>query len=173
MYLGFVRLVLCRGGVYRDLWPKGLDLEDAFYRPLLLKWLPAILGAPARWLGENALLTPLCRAIASDSGELAGTLGENRVLSRVSRALVFAATFAGRLMESGTDALILLLRRTVLREEKVRDERSIARHPHTFRRATGLALSRVLDNFSFAMMMTCLGIILVVGTLVFTLSSMG
>ena len=173
VYLGFVRPVLCRDGAYRDLWPKGLDIEDAFYRPLLLKWLPDVLGAPARWLGENALLTPLCRAIASDSGELAGTMGENRVLSRVSRALVFVATFAGRLMESGTDALILLLRRTVLREERVRDERSIARHPHTLRRATGLALSRVLDNFSFAMMMTCLGIILIFGTLVFMLAAMG
>lgn len=173
VYLGFVRPVLCRDGAYRDLWPKGLDIEDAFYRPLLLKWLPDVLGAPARWLGENALLTPLCRAIASDSGELAGTMGENRVLSRVSHALVFVATFAGRLMESGTDALILLLRRTVLREERVRDERSIARHPHTLRRATGLALSRVLDNFSFAMMMTCLGIILIFGTLVFMLAAMG
>ena len=173
VYLGFVRPVLCKGGVYRDLWPKGLDIEEAFYRPLLLRWLPAVLGAPARWLGENVLLTPICRAIASDSGELAGALGKNRVLSRISRALVFVATFAGRLMESGTDALILLLRRTVLREERVRDGRSITRHPHTLRRATGLALSHVLDNFSFAMMMTCLGIILIFGTLVFMLTSMG
>ena len=145
VYLGFVRTALRNGGAYRDLRPAKLDLEDAVYRPLLLRVLPGGLGAVAAVFGENRVLRPLCRG------------------------LVFAASVIGRALDSGLDALILLLRRTLLREDRVRDGRRFSARAgwlRIFGRATGEALSHVLDNFSFAVMMTCAGILLVLFLLV-------
>ncbi len=42
IYLVLVRKVFIRKGVYRDLWPAKLNLEEGLYRPLLLKWLPFV-----------------------------------------------------------------------------------------------------------------------------------
>ena len=139
VYLAFVRPVLRRGGIYRALWPAWLDLEDSVYRPLLLKVLPTILGAPARLFGENMLLRPLCRG------------------------LVLTGSVAGRALDTGTDALILGLRRTLLREEPVRDGRSARRSGgiSILFRAVSAAFASVVDNFSFAMMIACAGIVLV------------
>lgn len=56
LYLYVVRrmLIAVEGGqpVYLDRWPKGLNLEDRVYRPLLLKVLPFLGGLVAR-LGES------------------------------------------------------------------------------------------------------------------------
>lgn len=135
VYLGFVRPVLRRSGIYRDLWPSWLDLEDALYRPLLLTWLPGVLSVPARLAGENLLLRPLCRG------------------------LVLMGSVAGRALDSGTDALLLALRKTVLRAAPSRDRAPAP--PHPLRQALGTALSSVTDNFSSAMMLSCAGIVLV------------
>ena len=139
VYLIFVRRVLCSDGRDRELWPRGLDLEDAVYRPVLLKLLPGLLGPVARLFGENLLLRPLC------SG------------------LVLAGSVIGRAMDRSRDGLVVLLRKTLFREERVRDGRRTfpPRRLQTLYHATGEAFSRVADNFSYAMMMTCLGIILI------------
>lgn len=49
VYLLLVRKVFIRGGVYRDLWPSKLNIEDGFYRPLLQKWLPFVGALCARF----------------------------------------------------------------------------------------------------------------------------
>lgn len=41
--------------------PEAFDLENALYRPLLLKWLPSFFGAVSAIFGENKVLIPLCR----------------------------------------------------------------------------------------------------------------
>ncbi len=139
VYLIFVHRVLCSDGRDRELWPRRLDLEDAVYRPVLLKLLPGLLGPVARLFGENLLLRPLC------SG------------------LVLAGSVIGRAMDRSLDGLVVLLRKTLFREERVRDgSRTFPpRRLQTLYHATGEAFSRVADNFSYAMMMTCLGIILI------------
>ena len=158
VYLGFIRAVLEKRG--DGCIPHGLDLEERVYRPLLLKWLPGILGVPARWLGENVLL---CRLPLTLPKVLAAAMGENTVLRGLSGVLVFIADVCSRALDSTMDALTMLLRRTLLREERVRDGRSLARvgRLRTLGRATSLVMSRALDNFSFAMMMTCAGVIFV------------
>ena len=136
--LCFVRPVLRRGGRDRSLWPKWLDLEESVYRPLLLHVLPAVLGAPARLFGENLVLTPICRG------------------------LVLAGSVFGRGLDRSTDGLILGLRRTLLREEPVRDGLKAGKEASASRRmAMRLAYSSVMDNFSFAMTIACFGIVLV------------
>ena len=119
LYLGFVRPVLEKGGVYRDRWPRRLDLEDSVYRPAL-------------------------------------------------RLLCLIGSVIGRALETALDALATALLRSVLREEKLRDAGSI-RRAGTLRalgQAASTALGRVRDNFSVAMMMTCVGVILIFGFLV-------
>ncbi|MBQ6539838.1 MAG: sodium:proton antiporter [Oscillospiraceae bacterium] len=54
--------------VYADRLPKWLDLEDKVYRPLLLKILPGCLGPLARVFGENKVLAPAGKFIASKLG---------------------------------------------------------------------------------------------------------
>lgn len=90
---------------------------------------------------------------------------ENVVLRRVCAGLLFAAAALARAMSDSTDALIVLLRRTVVREVKLRDEREAVRvgRVRALRRATASALDAF--NFSFALLMTCLGIILILGFL--------
>ena len=139
VYLVFIRRILCPAGLDRNLWPRRVDLEDTVDRPMLLCILTRILGPVARLFGENLLLRPLCRG------------------------LVLAASVIGRAMDRCLDGLVVLLRRTLFREERVRDG-SRALRPRrllTLYHATGEALSRVVDNFSYAMMMTCLGIIMI------------
>ena len=164
VYFGFIRTVLAK----KSASVRGFDLEEQVYRPLLLKWIPAVFGAPARWLGENVLLS---RLPLTAPRELARTMDENTALHGLTDVLVFLGVVFGRLLDSSLDALTLLLRRTALREERVRDERRVlgGRKLGTLNRATALALSQVLDNFSFAMMMVCAGIILVFAALLLAL----
>ena len=53
-----------------DLWPEKLDLENLFYRPLLLRWLPGVFGWICALFGENRLTAPLSRAVLRSSGIL-------------------------------------------------------------------------------------------------------
>lgn len=49
--------------VYVNRWPQWLDLEELLYRPLLLKWLPGILGWIGALFGENRVTEPLCKGV--------------------------------------------------------------------------------------------------------------
>ena len=98
LYFGVVRTLLTeRQGnvrVYVDRWPKRLDLEELLYRPLLLKWLPGILGPIAALFGENRITAPLARGVFRGAAVVAHALSDL------------------------PDALILLLRKTAYRESR-------------------------------------------------------
>lgn len=191
VYLGFIRPVLLKKKL--NITGK-FDLEDQFYRPLLLRWLPAVFSLPARLLGENLLLKRFPMAIPIGLSRLMGenlairqisratvwtgsaisqAMGENTVTRRITKAAVLIGSAIGRVLEGSLDRLTLLLRRTVLREEKRKTEDMVLREPRLkpAYRATVMALSRVTDNFSFAMMMLCIGIILVFALIVLALVS--
>ena len=143
VYLLLVRHVLMKEGRCLDLWPKWADLENAVYRPLLTRLLPRIFGSIAAVFGENKVLRPLCRGV------------------------LFAAAFLGRVLVTSMDALIVLLHGTVFRARRVKgiDEK----HPGTWRvlkEEVTIGARPLSQNLSFALMMTCLGILLVLGTLV-------
>ena len=138
-----VYMLIVRRGKAR--WPSEWNLERRLYTPLLTRWFPSVCGHVVRLFAENAVLRPVCRC-----------------------TVLTAATLARALSDS-TDALIVLLRRTVIREVKVRDEQSAVHigRVRAFRRATTTALDAV--HFSFALLMTCLGIILILGVLLILL----
>ena len=143
LYLVLVRRVLLRGGRYLDLWPKKLDLENLIYRPVLTRILPAALGRVAAIFGENKVLTPL------------------------SKAVLYAGIFIGRVLVTSLDALIVFLHGTVFKERRIRGIEE--EHPgliRTLREEVAIGAEPLSKNLSFALMMTCIGILLVLGTLV-------
>ncbi len=139
VYLLFVRKIIYQKGTYRDLWPARLDLEELLYRPVLTGLLPAVFGRIAAVFGENRVLGPLCRTGL-------------RCLGILARVLVDSA-----------DALIWLLRKTIVSELRSRDPGKV--RGRRFRAATAANLPTVLDSFSFALMMTCVGIVVMLGVL--------
>ena len=143
VYLLIVRKVLIREGRYLNLWPEWLDLENALYRPLLTKWLPGFFGT------------------------VISVFGENKVLRPVARAVMMAATFIGRVLVTGPDALIMLMHRTVFREKKAKHiNPNAGGRFFVLQEEIQLAGRPLTENLSFALMMTCIGILLVLGTLV-------
>ncbi len=143
VYLTVVRHVLYRGGSYVNLWPEKLDLENAVMRPLLTRILPGIFGSILAVFGENRLLRP------------------------AAKGLVFLGTFAGRVLCDSMDALVVLMKKTVVRERRsVSPDIGKVTAFRTVREVTQETVGSVRENFSFAMMMTCLGILIVLTALV-------
>ena len=143
VYLIIVRHVLIRNNSYVNLWPAWLDLEDLVYRPLLTKILPGFFGAVISVFGENKILRPLAGCVL-------------QVLKVIARALA-----------DGTDFLIAGLRASVVKENRVRDNSSPAkRRGWRIMQDTEAALEPITSNFSFALMMTCIGIIVVLVAIV-------
>lgn len=141
VYVAFVRPALRPHGAYVNRWPSALDLYARIYEPLFANWLPALFGSVARLFAENALTRRVCQG------------------------LLFAASALARAMSDSLDALIALSRRTLVKETKVYDEQAAA---HVGRlRALRLATAAALETFrfSFALLMACLGVILILGVL--------
>lgn len=157
VYLLLVRPVLRRNGSYVDLWPKRLDLEELVYRPLLLKILPGALGWVCALFGENKLTIPLAKGVF-------------RAFGVVSHAL-----------SDLTDALVLLLRRTIFRPSPIpngskteqalsyRMGKAIDRHTggsdryarlfYRAQRTWVRTTHRISGNLSFALLLFCAALV--------------
>lgn len=160
VYLLIVRRLLMRRGVYLNRWPKGLDLEERVYRPLLTRVLPGFFGAIVRIPAENVVSRRICLGVLAAAKAIARLFGENRVLRPLCQGILLLGAFIGRCLCTGTDALIMLFRRTILRERRVRTAEDIRPGKlQTAARVTHNALRPLIMNFSFALMMTCIGIV--------------
>lgn len=160
VYLLIVRRLLMKNGVYIDRWPKRLDLEELLYRPLLLRWLPGVLGGLCAMFGENKLLAPL----ANTAVRLCGV--------------------AARLVCDLLDAVVLLLGKTLYRPSRLHDDDKVTdsfayrlghdldalaihrgkepqgghRYAHLVYRSLDTlqkATARITGNLSFALLMLC------------------
>ena len=142
VYLTVVRHLLYREGSYVNRWPEKLDLEEGLYRPALTRWIPRVLLTIASVFGEDKILTPVC------------TFSFN-LLQKI--AYCFSVS---------TDYLILEMRRTALREKRVRRAGvGQVSHLRMLREGTAEAVNPILRNFTFALLMTCLGILMILGVL--------
>ena len=144
VYLLVVRKLLMRDGRYVNLWPSKLDLEDLVYRPLLLSWLPGVLGPVCALFGENRISGPVFRWILDvPLGQGSRLFGENRITGPAYRlgvdALGTASDLTGnnrvsgplakKLMRAGSilmhalldlpDAAVYVLHRTFYRESRI------------------------------------------------------
>ena len=146
VYLVIVRNLLMKkdsSGVkrYVDRWPKGVDLEDRVYRPVLLRVLPAIGGAFATFFANNTISAPFARGIFAVGQAI---------------ATFFSVSF---------DGIILLVRHTFLQERKRASE--VPHHGELYRRRklTEYSILPLVGGFSFALMMACIGILLILGVI--------
>ena len=145
---GLVYLLLVRGllrlhGRYVDYWPRKLDLEDLIYRPVLTRLLPGLGGAVASVFGENKILAPLSRFIF----------------------ILWSVVF--RILEMSTDAVIMLLRKTVLREKYVKKHSRRGGVVGVMAAEFAEAAKPLMSNYTFAMMMTCIGIVSILFVIVY------
>ncbi|MBQ7636823.1 MAG: sodium:proton antiporter, partial [Lachnospiraceae bacterium] len=169
VYLIIVRKVLVKDGSYLNLWPDKLDLEDLIYRPLITKHLPNFLHNIAVIFGENRILRPILTGpLAKAFGSLSSVFGENKILRPLCRTgLVVFCTLA-RILESVLDGCILLLRKTAMKEKKVQGrEKAYPGLLSTLSAELSAAAEPLVSNFTFAMMMTCIGIVIMLCTIIF------
>ena len=167
IYLLIVRRVLYRNGSYVNLWPAWLDLEDLLYRPMLTKWLPGLMGAVAAVFGENKVSGPAAAAFFKGWQSLAAVFGEDKVLIPAAKGGFIAWSAVLRLFNNSLDYLIVLMRRTVVREvsnPKVRD--TILRR---FKVNTGEIMRPIISNFSWALLTTCGGILIILCAILISL----
>ncbi len=100
VYLAFIRRLLRNSkGEYIDIWPKWLDLEELLYRPLMLRFLPWLLGG-------------ICNAL-------------DRILSSplILKTLSTIAGVLCRILDSLADGLVVALRKTLYRDSPLPHER--------------------------------------------------
>lgn len=96
LYLTVVRRWMMADGMYVNRWPHWLDLEERFYRPLLLNFLPGVFGR-------------ICSLLDRFMDVLAGI------------APKVGAGVAG-VLDILTDGTVLLLRKTIYRDSPQRGE---------------------------------------------------
>ena len=96
LYFLVVRGWMMRDGVYVNRWPEWLDLEELFYRPLILNILPAVLGA-------------ICAIADKSIDVIAGLLPK------------IGGVIAG-IMDILADGIVVLLRKTIYRDSPQRGE---------------------------------------------------
>ena len=111
------------------------------YRPVLLTILPAIGGAVASVFAENKVLRPLCILVLKVSGLIA------------------------QFLSVSTDGLLILFHDTFMRERVVKADRIRFRKLRGIQKSLARAYSSISMNFSFALMMTCLGIIVILAVI--------
>lgn len=122
VYLLFIRRVLMKDGKYLDRWPEKLDLENAFYKPLLLRWLPGIFGWVAALFGENRLTKRLWNGMMKLGGFVGRLFGENRVTAPIAKGFFRVSGICSRVFCDLTDGTVLLLRKTVYKESPAQEE---------------------------------------------------
>ena len=144
IYLGVVRTLARKDGHYVNYWPAWADLEERIYRPLMTRILPGIGGAAAGIFGENVILKPLCKAVM----------------------IISAAVL--RVLEMSTDTLAVLIRATFLREKKNPDRVGRPGLAKVMAAELSQAAGPILSNFTFALMMTCIGIVVILFAIVYT-----
>lgn len=97
LYVVVVRKCLMKDGEYVNRWPKYLDLEEYFYRPLLLVILPSVCAF-------------FCRIL-------------DRFVDILTPVILLCATAICRFADRFIDGIVVGLRKTVFKEERLPQER--------------------------------------------------
>ena len=139
IYIVLVRNIFIRNKRYVNLMPEKLDLEMLLYRPLFTDIIPKrIMGGFLRIFAENRILKPLCSGLFT----------------------VFS--FIIRLLSMGTDLFFVFLRNTILKERKPTGLNSgRIGFIRKFKLEASEAYAPIIGNFSFALVLTCIGIVII------------
>ena len=121
LYFSLVRTLLMKKEngrkVYVDRLPAWLDLEELVYRPLLIKLLPAVLGAAASLFGENKLTAFAAKAVFRGAQCVTRAVFDEEVFTAPAAKTVFRGTeIASHAFSDLTDGLVYIIRRLFFRE---------------------------------------------------------
>ncbi len=147
VYLLVVRPLLMRKEgmtrIYTNCWPKWLDLEDSLYRPVFTKFLPEVLTAVIRFIGE---LPEKLVLLTKDT-----LLRKRRKKSAVPVGNRFTYGF-GRFL----DAIARGLNATLCRRHPVRTDFEFVLDANCKEITRGTV--RITRSISFGLLMLCLGL---------------
>ena len=166
LYLLVIRRFLMKNGQYVNRWPEKLDLENLLYRPLILKWLPGVLGWFSALFGENRLTGPAAKGVLRVSGIL------GRLICDLPDALVLLMgkfvyhpapersddkVYTSMAYRLGKDLDILAIRQG----KEQRGGRHYAHLAYRSLETIKKTTNRITGNLSFALLMLCAAICIV------------
>ena len=156
VYLLIVRKLLMRNHRYVDAWPRVLDLENAVYRPVLLRILPGICGL-------------VCRILDSiiDGGVVLSrkTVYHDRKLPHELEEGDYGTHVMGSMMDGMNGLLNKTIRRSHPKHLTQSYEHRLAMH-QVRRKEIRVIVTRSL---SFGLAFTCLGLLLTIGYMLYYL----
>jgi hypothetical protein len=109
----------------------------------------------------------LTRLLPGIGGAVASVFGENKILAPLSRFIFILWSVVFRILEMSTDAVIMLLRKTVLRERCVKKHTRRGGVAGVMAAEFAEAAKPLMSNYTFAMMMTCIGIVAILFVIVY------
>ncbi len=142
VYFLFVRTVTRREGKYVDIVPAWAELEKLVYVPLINS-VTSVMGFILRFFGENVITGAVYR------------IGKT-VLVTVAHAL-----------SDALDAVVYLLRRTVFRASDVKRSEKTNPIMEALHTEWSLLSSGITDNFSYALIVTAVGVCVILLYLIF------
>ncbi len=180
VYFLVIRRLLMKDGRYVDRFPKRFTLEDTFYRPILCGLIPDVVGAFTAIFGENRILKNICHFCLKGAGAVSAWLSD---LPSRCGFILRAASAVSNAASGLTDRLFDLLGATLYRETKagygeykrdklgrlvgkILDKARPGEESHVEQAvAMEQELSRsrriITGSFSFALMMACIGLALI------------
>ncbi|MBP3371616.1 MAG: NADH dehydrogenase, partial [Clostridia bacterium] len=179
--------------IYLNRLPAKMDLEDLFYRPLLLVWLPTIFGTLMSFFGENKILKKLCSGVMKAISTLTKWICD---LPQVTKHLQRFASFVFAMVCNIPDGIVYLLRKTIYRDSPFtphehrhyalihgfgalidgtrrllglppREDESYAELMTDAASTIAQTTRGIASNFSFALLMACIGICMAIVYLLF------
>lgn len=156
VYLLIVRKLLMKNHEYADAWPKALDLENAVYRPILLRVLPGICGFVCRILDSivDGIVVLLRKTIYRDR-KLPHELEEGNQGTHVLGSIM--------------DGLNRLLNKTIRRNNPKHLEQSYE-HRLAMQQIRHKEIRVIVTrSLSFGLAFTCLGLLITIGYMLYYL----
>ena len=172
VYFFFVRKVLYnKNDGYIKYNGFKIDLEKSIYKPILIDFLPRVFSGISSIFANNVILRPLCVCFVS------------------------IGTFVAKFLSASIDLIVILFRKTLFREVKEKNPHAVNslsaywggimiskfkyHHPSEEQvinneirlakilRTIGRSYRKITLNFSFAMLMACIGICIIFAYLLF------
>lgn len=151
VYFVVVRCMLMKkqgnGKVYIDAWPKWLDLEELIYRPVLLKILPAFFGTACKAISDlpDAIVLLLRKSLFKDN-----------VPDLNKKPHYKTAHAIGEFIDKKR-----------AKSKRKPNEQSYADMLVKVNETVDTTTTKIMGNFSFALLMACIGICLTMVYLLF------
>ena len=162
VYLFFIRKVLMKETeegqtVYANLWPAWADLEDAVYRPLLLKGVPVVFGVLC--MAFDKIFDFFTKVTLTVSGLICNII--NHILDILAKSSIVVGSFICGCLDVTTDGFLVLLRKTIYQDsgEEEHPFRQGFYHWYTLKYSAFKENTTLIGrSLSYGLILFCLGL---------------